>query len=217
VTAAFAALRGNTKLSTWAGRVETALAAKDAHAAATLLAERPDELVRRAGHLARLGYDPVPVLKAAAPHASPTALLRLAAYARTRLPAIEAAVTEALLARAAARRSYARAVLDRGLAEWNVAAIHAAARANTIYVRDGAAIASYKRRDGETHLARLARLHAGEHDGVSKIPPANAPAWFALEREDIALPKGSEGYAREPGIGVGITRLSGEDLVAGLA
>ncbi|MDQ3335088.1 MAG: hypothetical protein M4D80_07995 [Myxococcota bacterium] len=216
VTAAFAALRGNAKLPTWAGRVEAALAAKDAEAAATLLAERPDELVRRVGHLARLGYDPVPVLKRAAPSASPVALLRLAAYARTRLPAVETAVIEALLARAAARRNYARAVIDRGLAEWDLAAIHAAARANTIYVRDGAAIASYKRRDGEPHLARLARLHAGEHDGVSKLPPANAPTWFALEREDVALPKGSEGYARERGTADGITRLAPDDLVTGL-
>ena len=217
VTAAFAALRGNAKLPSWAGRVEAALAAKDAGAAAALLAERPDELMRRVGHLARLGYDPLPILSKTMAQASPIALLRLAAYARTRLPAVEAAVTEALLARTAAKRNYARAVIDRGLAEWNIAALHAAARANTIYVRHGGAIAIYKRRDGEPNLARLARLHAGEHDGVSKLPPANAPAWFALEREDIVLPKGSEGYARERGSSDGITRLAADDLVRGIA
>jgi hypothetical protein len=217
VTAAFAALRGNAKRPTWTGRVETALAAGDARGAATLLAERPDELLARAGHLARLGLDVVPVVREIAPRASTDALLRLETYARTRLPVLEPVATEALLARAAARRNYARAVIDRGLAEWRVAAIHAAARANTIYVRDGDAIAIYKRRDNESHLARLARLHAGEHDGVSKIPPANAPTWFALVREDITLPKGSEGYAHEPATTEDIKRLSAADLVAGLA
>ena len=101
---------------------------------------------------------------------------------------------------------------------WDVAAIHAAARANTIYVRDGAAITHYKRRDGERHLARLARLHAGEHDGVSKIPPANAPTWFALLRADVALPKGSEGYLLDPRTaGPELKRLAATDLVAELA
>jgi hypothetical protein len=195
VTAAFAALRGNAKRPTWASHVEMSLAAGDVHRAKKLLAERPDELLGRAAHLARLGLDIVPVVREVAPRASTDALLRLA---KARLPVLEPVANEVLLARAATRRNYARAVIDRDLAEWRLAAIHAAARANTIYVRDGAAIAIYKRRDGEPHLARLARLDAGEHDGLSKIPPANAPTWFALVREDITLPKGSEGYAREP-------------------
>ena len=197
--------------------MEAALAAGDARGAATLLAERPDELMRRAAHLARIGAVE-DVVRDAAMRASPAAVLRLAAFARSRLPAIEAAVVEALLARAAARRNFARAVIDRGVEQWDLVAIHAAARANTIYVRDGAAIAIYKRRDAESHAARLARLHAGEHDGVSKIPPANAPTWFALVHEDVALPKGSEGYARAPRPGGdGITRLALADLVSELA
>src|SRR5687767_15317052 len=44
----------------------------------------------------------------------------------------------------------------------------------------------------------LFRSHAGQHDGASKIPPANAPTWFALVREDgVMLPKGSEGFLHD--------------------
>jgi len=101
---------------------------------------------------------------------------------------------------------------------WNVAAIHAAARANVIYVRDGAAITIYKRRDHESHVARLLRLDAREHDGISKIPPSTAPTFFALLRDDLAFPKGSEGYALDPrgGAADGTSRLSAADLVAQL-
>src|SRR5439155_4775729 len=80
---------------------------------------------------------------------------------------------------------------------WDIAAIHAVARANIVYVRErSGAIATYRRRDNEQALARLARLHAGEDpDGtVDELPPANAPTWFALLREDIELPTGSAGY-----------------------
>jgi hypothetical protein len=80
---------------------------------------------------------------------------------------------------------------------WDIAAIHAVARANIVYVRERAGgIAVYRRRDTEQALARLARLHAGrDPDGVIEdLPPANAPTWFALFHDDIALPSGSAGY-----------------------
>ena len=104
---------------------------------------------------------------------------------------------------------------------WDVAAIHAAARANVVYVREpGGAITMYKRRDSELSAGRLARMLAGEHDGsLAAIPPADAPTWFAVLRDDLAIPKGSTGYmldARTTG-GDGITRLAAADLVAELA
>ncbi len=101
---------------------------------------------------------------------------------------------------------------------WDVATIHAAARANTIYVRDAAGVTMFRRRDNENPTARLGRLLAGEHDGVSKIPPTNAPTWFALLREDLAFPRGSEGYLLDPrgSAADGVTRLSAADLVGQL-
>lgn len=103
---------------------------------------------------------------------------------------------------------------------WDVAAIHGAARANVLYVRDGASVTTYRRRDRESAVARLARIHAGEHDGaLAAIPPAPAPTWFALLREDLALPHGSEGYVldRRSRSGDQIAYLAASDLVAALA
>lgn len=229
VTAGFAAVRGKLSGPTWAGRVEAALAAGDARRAATLLSERPAEMLRRADHVVRVSLarqpeaigDVVATLRETAARCEPSALLALSAHvtSKPRLPpdvivSITSTVFDVLVGRAAKKRNFARAVLDRGIPPWEVAAIHAAARANTIYVRDGAAIVVYKRRDGEAPVARLARLHAGDHDGPSKIPPANAPTWFALFREDVMLPAGSEGFAVEPGA---VSRLTAADLVTSLA
>jgi hypothetical protein len=107
---------------------------------------------------------------------------------------------------------------------WDVAAIHAVARANIVYVRErSGAITPYRRRDKEQALARLARLHAGDDpDGtVDELPPANAPTWFALLRDDLALPTGSAGYVldrRAPLDGPdGIERLSAGDLLGELS
>jgi hypothetical protein len=103
---------------------------------------------------------------------------------------------------------------------WEVACIHAAARANTVYVRAPAGISAYRRRDGEPTAGRLARLLAGEHDGtVPAIPTANAPTWVALLRDDLAIPPGSAGYildARRTG-GEPLTRQGAAALVAELA
>jgi Prokaryotic RING finger family 4 len=104
---------------------------------------------------------------------------------------------------------------------WDIAAIHAVARANIVYVRDRTgAIAAYRRRDHEQVLARLARLHAGDDpDGmIDELPPANAPTWFALLRDDIALPAGSAGYVLDPRLtSEQIDRLSAADLLGDLA
>lgn len=107
---------------------------------------------------------------------------------------------------------------------WDVAAIHAVARANIVYVRErSGAIAVYRRRDKEQALGRLARLHAGDDpDGVlDELPPANAPTWFALLRDDIALPAGSSGYVLDPRTlregPDGVDRLSAAELLGELA
>jgi hypothetical protein len=160
---------------------------------------------------------------------------------RAPLPAaaIDAVVQAArgeLLARAEARPRFARAVIDRGLADvpvraraalhgdhfatrptlWQLAAIHAAARANVVYVRSpDAAIATFRRRDAEPTDARLARILAGEYDGLAAaIPAADAPTWVALLRDDLALPAGSAGYVADArALGPTFTRLDAIDLL----
>jgi hypothetical protein len=105
---------------------------------------------------------------------------------------------------------------------WDVACIHAAARANLVYVRErDGSITSYRRRDGETAVARLARLVSGSSDDgkLAAIPPANAPTWFAVLHDDLAIPKGSAGYvldarSLDPD---GFLRLAAGDLIAELA
>jgi hypothetical protein len=105
---------------------------------------------------------------------------------------------------------------------WDVACIHAAARANIAYVRErDGTITTYRRRDGESTVARLGRMLSGgaaDDAPLAAIPPADAPTWFALVTGDLALPKGSVGYildARTTG-GDGIERLAANDLVAEL-
>jgi hypothetical protein len=104
---------------------------------------------------------------------------------------------------------------------WDLATIHAVARANIVYVRDrSGAIAVYRRRDKEQALARLARLYAGnDPDGVlAELPPANAPTWFALWHDDLDLPAGSSGYALVcRSANEGIEHLSATDLLVDLA
>ncbi len=104
---------------------------------------------------------------------------------------------------------------------WDIAAIHAAARGNLVYVRERTGgFAVYRRRDKEQTLARLARLHAGDDpDGMlDELPPANAPTWFALLRNDLELPRGSAGYALDPRPARdGIEPLSAAALIGELA
>jgi hypothetical protein len=53
---------------------------------------------------------------------------------------------------------------------------------------------------------------------LDELPPANAPTWFALLRDDIALPPASSGYVLDPrSPGTGIDRLSAGDLLRELA
>ncbi len=104
---------------------------------------------------------------------------------------------------------------------WDVACIHAAARANLVYVRErDGEITQYRRRDGETTVGRLARLLADTDDDgtLAAIPAANAPTWFALLDDTLAIPTGSEGYILDARrTGPNITRLAASDLVAHLA
>ena len=102
---------------------------------------------------------------------------------------------------------------------WEVACVHATARANVVYVRGPDGVTTYRRRDGESPAGRFARLLAGEHDGaLTAIPAADAPTWVALLRDDLAIPDGSAGYildARRPG--EPLARALATDLVAELA
>jgi hypothetical protein len=104
---------------------------------------------------------------------------------------------------------------------WDIAAIHAIARANIVYVREpSGSIAVYRRRDHEQSLGRLARVHTGDDpDGViDEIPAANAPTWFALLRDDVALPDGSTGFVLEPrSVSDRVERVSARDLIRDLA
>lgn len=103
---------------------------------------------------------------------------------------------------------------------WDLAAIHAAARANLVYVRErDGSFTTYRRRDHEPVGARLARLISGGNDEgkLATIPVSDAPTWFALLTGDLALPAGSTGYmldGRESS--PGITRLAASNLVAEL-
>jgi hypothetical protein len=104
---------------------------------------------------------------------------------------------------------------------WDIATIHAVARANIVYVRErSGAIAAFRRRDKEQTLGRLARLQGGGDADtmLGELPPANAPTWFALLRDDIALPPGSAGYVLDPrSPSAGVERLSAGDLVRDLS
>ncbi|MDB4963061.1 MAG: hypothetical protein JWP01_3060 [Myxococcales bacterium] len=155
--------------------------------------------------------------------------------------AITSSISSELLRRAESKPRFARAMLDRGLVDllvplrghraapahtaagptlWDVACIHAASRANLVYVRErDGSITQYRRREGETTVARLGRLHgATDNEGtLPAIPPANAPTWFALLDDTLALPTGSEGYFLDARTATGVTRLAASDLVAQLA
>ena len=104
---------------------------------------------------------------------------------------------------------------------WDIAAIHAVARGNIVYVRErSGAFAAYRRRDKEQALARLARLHTGDDPDtvLDQLPPANAPTWFAVLRDDLELPPGSAGYVLDARpAGDGIELVSAADLVHELA
>jgi hypothetical protein len=102
---------------------------------------------------------------------------------------------------------------------WDLACIHAAARATVIYIRErDGSFTMYRRRDGESPRARLARLMSGaDLDGkANAIPPADAPTWVALVTADLSLPPGSVGYVLDPRAGSGIEVLAAGDLVADL-
>jgi len=104
---------------------------------------------------------------------------------------------------------------------WDLACVHAAARANLVYVRErDGSYRVVRRRAGEPALARLSRLLAGHDDdgALAQVPAADAPTWVALLRDDLAIPAGSEGYVLDARrVGPGFSRLTASDLVAQLA
>jgi hypothetical protein len=104
---------------------------------------------------------------------------------------------------------------------WDVACIHAAARANVVYIRErDGTFTTYRRRDNETKTARLGRLMSGAADDgrITTLPASDAPMWFALI-SGVPLPRGSVGFVHDPrGLHPeGIERLSATDLVGELA
>jgi hypothetical protein len=102
---------------------------------------------------------------------------------------------------------------------WDLACIHAAARAVVVYIRErDGGFTMYRRREAETPRARLARLMSGaDNDGrANQIPAADAPTWVALVTGDLALPKGSTGYVLDPRTASGVEVLAASDLIAEL-
>jgi hypothetical protein len=103
---------------------------------------------------------------------------------------------------------------------WDVACIHAAARANTIYIRErDGSLTVYKRRDNESKVARLGRMMSGAADDghLATIPTTDAPTWFALVSA-LPLPRGSQGYALDArGAPPGTELVAAGDLVLELA
>jgi hypothetical protein len=99
---------------------------------------------------------------------------------------------------------------------WDVACVHAAARANVIYIRErDGTFTVYRRRDNENKVARLGRMLSGAADDgrVSQIPVAEAPTWFAL-MSGLPLPRGSVGYALDArGLPADADRVSAIELV----
>jgi hypothetical protein len=99
---------------------------------------------------------------------------------------------------------------------WDVACVHAAGRANIVYIRErDGSFTMYRRRDNESKVARLARVMSGASDDghVDALPAANAPMWFALV-SPIELPNGSVGYVHDPrGMSPDVTRMSATELV----
>ena len=102
---------------------------------------------------------------------------------------------------------------------WDVACVHAAARANTVYIRErDGGFTMYRRRDGESARARLARLMSGaDNDGkAAAIPTAEAPTWVALITGDLAVGPGSIGYVLDPRAASGVEVLAAADLISEL-
>jgi len=102
---------------------------------------------------------------------------------------------------------------------WDLACIHAAARANVIYVRErDDSFTIYRRRDREVPRARLDRLLAGTADSfrLLAVPPADAPTWFALTTGDVALPAGSAGFTLDGRSPPGAERVTIRELISEL-
>ncbi len=179
------------QLAAWAAPVEDGLRRGDTLLAIARLAQRPTQLLRRADHVLRVAAasapatipDVIAAIRTAIRRGEPRGLIGLAHHFAARADAPAIAVCEAirgeLVARAEARKLFPRAVIDRDLAPalWEIAAIHAAARANVIYVREpDGSFTTIRRRETEAALARLARLTDGPDDGkLAALPTTDAP------------------------------------------
>ena len=104
---------------------------------------------------------------------------------------------------------------------WDVACVHAAARANVVYIRErDGTFTVYRRRDQESKVVRLGRMMSGAADDgrVPELPVTDAPTWFAL-LSGLPLPRGSVGYALDiRGLPAeGVERQAAGDLIAELS
>jgi hypothetical protein len=103
---------------------------------------------------------------------------------------------------------------------WDVAAVHAAARANLVHVRErDGGFSTYRRREREGSHLRLGRLLSGGNDDGRTAAIPGGELWFALGSVgDLVLGPGSRGYLLDSrGAPPSITRLAGGDLIAELA
>ncbi len=102
---------------------------------------------------------------------------------------------------------------------WDLACIHAAARANVVYIRErDGSFTMYRRRDNESRTGRLSRLMSATADDgrAAALPATDAPTWFALV-SGLPLPRGSVGYALDGrNLGPDTHRQSAADLIAEL-
>ena len=80
---------------------------------------------------------------------------------------------------------------------WELACLHAAARARTVEVRRGdEAVERWARRPDESPAAFLAAFRDGRRP-PDAAPAADGPVLAALLRDDVGLPPGSAVYALE--------------------
>lgn len=210
---------GRLRHAPWLAPVEDGLRRGDPLLAIARLAQRPAQLLRRADHVRRVvdarapatAADVLAAIRAAIRRADPRTLFALARHARRRPDpdGLARIVATELLARAERLRLFARAIVDGDAARaagawsgaWEVLAIHVAARANVIYVRDRGGLVTFRRRELEPTVQRLARLVAGGPDDgrATALPVTEAPTLYVIDAPaGLAIAPGSLGYVARP-------------------
>ena len=100
---------------------------------------------------------------------------------------------------------------------WEVAALHAAARAKRVTIRRrGGTLVMLTREPDEPVEAFFGRVLAGRGASASTLPD-DGPAFAALVRADFAVPPGSTLYALYPDDAEGVEQVAAADLAAQLA